>query len=262
MSKLAVSIGVIAMVLAAGAASAADLAAHRAVYSMKLHSARASGGITGASGAMTYRFADACDGWVVENRTALSFSYSEGNQITTNWEFVTWESKDGLRYRFHVRSSRNGEVMEEIDGTARLDGFGMGGVATFTRPEPMTVKLPKGTMFPTEHTLRLLERAEAGDKVFMRTVFDGSGTDGPFDVNALIGKRLPAGNPKQPLLAGPSWRIGMAFFPVDSKVETPDYEVALRYFSNGVAVDVVQNFGDFALRADLDTLEPLPPPDC
>ncbi len=253
--------------LAAGpAAPAAELEPPRAYYAMGLHSTRPSSGIAGASGAMSYKFTDACDGWTVENRTALTFSYNEGAQVVTTWEFVTWEAKDGLSYRFHVRSLRDGAVAEEVDGSATLDGPGLGGAAQFTKPEVMTVKLPKGTLFPTEHTRRLIERAEAGSKVYNRVVFDGSGTDGPFEVNALVGAKVAAGaiadDAAAPLTKGPSWRFDMAFFPTAAKEAVPDYEVGLRYFANGVAKDVLQNFGDFALRARLEKLEPLPQPDC
>jgi len=48
--------------------------------------------------------------------------------------FVTWESKDGLRYRFNQKQTRNGEVDQEIRGEARLDGPGKGGVAEFAKP--------------------------------------------------------------------------------------------------------------------------------
>lgn len=265
-------VGAVAMVAAAGSflaaealaagALAADLAPHRAVYDMSLHATRPSSGIVGASGSMAYKFADACDGWTVENRTALSFSYNEGNQVATVWEFVTWESKDGLRYRFHVRSVRDGAVVEEVEGQARLDSRGGAGTARFTKPQEMTIKLPKGTLFPTEHTLRAIQRAEAGDKMFLRTIFDGTGTDGPFEVNAVIGPRQAPSGEEQLIRGAPSWRMNMAFFPAADKNATPDYEVGLRYFSNGIAKDVLQNFGDFSLRARLDKLEPLPKPDC
>lgn len=264
-SVVAVAVAVaMSATAAAGVAAAADLAPHRAVYSMSLHSARPASGIAGASGAMTYEFNDACDGWTVENRTALAFAYNEGKQVQTDWEFVTWESKDGLRYRFHVRSTRDGMVVEEIDGTASLDGRGQGGKVVFTRPQALTMKLPKGTIFPTEHTLRLIEHAESGARLFSRVVFDGSGTDGAFDVNAVIGPRKApsAEDAGTPLTNQPSWRMNMAFFPVAAQVATPEYEVGLRYFTSGVAKDVVQSFGDFALRARLDKLEPLPKPDC
>lgn len=273
--RLSAMVASAAAVLAlAGTAVAAplELAPHKAVYAMTLNSTRLGGGVTGASGAMTYKFGDSCDGWTVENKTALTFSYNDGAPVATTWDFVTWESKDGLHYRFRVRSTRDGVVSEEIDGVANLDGHGKGGVAKFTSPEQKIMRLPKGTLFPTEHTLELLQTAQAGGHIVERTLFDGTGTDGPFDVNAVIGKAMAANGSPHPaggnsaispaLLAVPSWRMEMAFFLVGSKESTPDYEVALRYYLNGVAEEVIQSFGNFSLKGTLQQLEPLPKPDC
>jgi hypothetical protein len=239
---------------------------------MALHAIKPGGGVTGASGAMSYKFGDSCDGWTVENRTALTFSYSDGEPVSTTWDFVTWESKDGLRYRFRVRSTRDGVVSEEINGVARLDGHGKGGNVKFTQPEQKTMKLPKGTLFPTEHTIRLLESAERGERNLERVLFDGTAAEGPFNVNAIIGKALSANkaistaglNPaiNMALLAAPSWRMQMAFFVPDTTEPTPDYEVSLRYYQNGVADEVIQSFGTFSLKGTLEKLEMLPKPDC
>ncbi len=265
----------LAMFVAADASAgpvAAELVPHRAVYAMTLNSTNLSGGVTGASGAMTYKFGDSCDGWTVENKTVLTFAYSDGAPVATTWDFATWESKDGLHYRFRVRSTRDGVVSEEIDGVANLDGRGKGGVAKFTLPEPKTLRLPKGTLFPTEHTIRVLEAAQRGQQGLERILFDGTGDDDIFDVNALIGKPLPANANASPaeatpgvdsaLLSGPSWHTQMAFFPRGSTDPTPDYEVSLRYYLNGVADEVIQSFGSFSLKGTLQKLEPLPRPDC
>jgi hypothetical protein len=267
--------GALAAMAATGAASAPvglELSPHRAVYSMALNATKPGGGVIGANGAMTYKFGDSCDGWTVENRTVLTFSYSDGAPVATTWDFVTWESKDGLRYRFKVKSTRDGVVSEEIDGVASLDGPGKGGVAKFTAPEQKSIKLPKGTLFPTLHTVRLIEGAQHGEKILGRTLFDGTGTDGAFDVNAVIGK-LQAPNVNispaaagtaisTALLAVSSWHMNMAFFVPGANDPTPDYEVSLRYYQNGVADEVIQSFGNFSLKGTLQKLEPLPKPDC
>jgi hypothetical protein len=256
-------------VQAASSAGAPDLASHRAIYKMALATAKSGSGVTAASGAMSYKFGDSCDGWIVENKTALTFAYSDGAPVSTTWDFVTWESKDGLHYRFRVRSTRDGVVNEEIDGTADLEGKGKGGLAKFTLPEAKTMKLPKGTLFPTEHTVRMIELAQAGEHMAERTLFDGTGTDNTFAVSALIGKTAAANKNKpeaagisRALLATPSWPMQMAFFPDGSDEAEPDYEVGVRYYQNGVADDVLQSFGNFSLKGTLEKLEPLPKPDC
>lgn len=266
----AISFAALAMLSQTAQAAGADLAAHRAIYKMSLANAKSGSGVTAASGAMSYKFGDSCDGWTVENKTALTFSYSDGPPVATTWDFVTWESKDGLHYRFHVRSTRDAVVNEEIDGTADLDGQGKAGVAKFTLPESKTLKLPPGTLFPTEHTLRMIELAQHGEHLAERTLFDGTGDDRTFAVSAIIGKAAQAPKASAPdlpginrmLLASTSWPMQMAFFPDGSDDPEPDYEVGVRYYQNGVADDVLQSFGTFSLKGTLEKLEALPKPDC
>jgi hypothetical protein len=245
-----------------------NLAAHLATYSMKLTKASQSSGVVAVKGAMNYAFTDACNGWTVENRTTMTLSHGDGDEVDTTWTFVTWESKDGLKYRFRVQSTRDGDLVEEIQGQATLDGPGLGGKAVFSKPEKKTVKLPKGTLFPNAHTLLLLDQAKKGVRVLSRVVFDGASLDSPHEVNAVIGPAIAspasvgAGEIDNPLLKRPSWRSQMAFFPLSGKEGTPSYEVSLRYFDNGIAQDVDQDFGNFAVRAKIETIEPLPKPDC
>ena len=269
----AVSLAVIAIAASAAQAAnaGADLVSHRAIYKMNLATAKSGSGVTAASGAMSYKFGDSCNGWTVENKTALSFAYSDGAPVSTTWDFVTWESKDGLHYRFRVRSTRDGVVNEEIEGVADLDGKGKGGVAKFTLPEAKTLKLPKGTLFPTEHTVRMIELAQAGEHLAERTLFDGTGTDQAFQVSAIIGKGSALNKISTPpevqginrkLLNTASWPMQMAFFPDGSAEPEPDYEVGVRYYQNGVADEVLQSFGNFSLKGTLEKLEALPKSDC
>ncbi len=257
------------MTAAPVAASAADLVPHRAVYDMTLDAARPASGIAGARGNMVFKFSDGCDGWTVENTTELVIDHLDRPRMDTAWKFVAWESKDGDRYRFWVSTSRGGRVTEEIEGNAERSGDG--GVARFTAPQDMTVDLPAGTLFPTEHTLRLLQAAEAGQRLLLRTVFDGTEVEGAARVNAVIGPRQAPGEAPVPgglddegaaLLDAPSWHMDLAFFPLQGDEAQPDYEVGLRYRANGVGTDIRQDFGSFALQGTLQSLEPLPRPDC
>ena len=260
--------GAVLVLASAEAAKAAPplgmaMAPHRATYHMSLDTTQPGSGIVGADGEMSYKFADTCDGYTVENRIAVTYAYSEGGQAQTSTDFVTWESKDGLRYRFRVRNARNGEVTDEIEGTAELRGKGQGGVARFLRPQPMTVALPSGTLFPTDHTVRLMDAARAGQRSLLRVVFDGSDTDGPYDVNALIGHPAPIqANAASPLLDTPAWPMSLAFFPVSASDPAPDFEMRLDYHANGVAQDIIQVFKTFSLRGRLETIEALPRRHC
>ncbi|MBC7951801.1 MAG: cell envelope integrity EipB family protein [Rhodospirillaceae bacterium] len=245
-------------------AGPADLAPHRAIYAMGLSTMKSGSGIAAASGTMSYEFDDSCDGWVVENRIAINYAYTEGGQVMSTTDFITWESKDGLHYKFRMRNTRDGQVTEDVEGAADLKGKGQGGVARFIRPEPITMQLPKGTLFPTEHTVRLIDAAQAGGRSFWRVVFDGSGTEGPYEVNALIGGPSQAFPAKvaSPLIASQAWPMRLAFFPVSNKDPLPNFEMALTYHPNGVSQEIVQTFKNFSLKGKLQSIEALPKKRC
>src|SRR3546814_14946374 len=91
----------------------------------------------------------------------MTFLYNTGDEVDLGWNLVSWESKDGLRYRFYVRKFQNGEMYEELRGDARLDGAGKPGIARYTLPAPKQVELPVGPLFPPAPRLALLEAAAA-----------------------------------------------------------------------------------------------------
>src|ERR1700674_393846 len=147
----------------AGAAGAAEIVPHRALYTMTLGRSGSDAGVIGASGTMAYQWGESCDGWTVEQRYRLKMGYSETPDVSIASNFVTWEAKDGLSYRFNQKETRNGAENEEIRGTAKLDGPDKGGTVDFEKPEGKNFKLPAGMLFPSAHTIFLIDKAKAGE---------------------------------------------------------------------------------------------------
>src|SRR5713101_2276800 len=252
---------------AAGLASAwaADIAPHRALYSMSLGQTHGDAGVTGAAGTMAYQWGESCDGWTVEQRYRLKMGYAESADVSIASNFVTWEAKDGLRYRFNQKETRNGTDNEEIRGVAKLDGAGQGGAADFDKPEGKNFKLPAGVLFPSAHTIQLLDKAQAGENFVSKHVFDGATAESAVLVSAVIGPKVAPdaeAAKKSPLLNRPGWRVRLAFFPADPKVEKPDYELGMLLLDNGVSRDMVIDYGDYAIHATLNDIEALPKPGC
>ena len=173
--------------------AAGTIAPHRALYDLSLASARSSGGVVGVQGRMLFEWGDACDGWTVHQRYRMRLSQAQEDEVEIVSSLASWESKDGLRYRFALKKQRGEEPEEELRGSARLDGPGRAGRARFTRPDETKVDLPRGTMFPSAHTIEVIRRAAAKDQFFSRRVFDGSEAEPPVDVTAFIGQAKPAG---------------------------------------------------------------------
>ena len=145
------------------AQAAVEIAPHRAIYKMSLASARSSSTVADVRGRMLFEWADACDGWTIEQRFQLRFLYSEGDQVEMTTNYATWEAKDGRTYRFNVRKLVNGEVDEELRGSAESPA-GRSGVAHYMKPELQEIELPDGTLFPTMHTIELLRHAMTGER--------------------------------------------------------------------------------------------------
>lgn len=253
-------------------AASVQLTSHRAVYAMTLGTARAGSSTVDAQGAMYLEWAESCDGWTVSQRVRLTLYATQGGEVDTDSNFSSWESRDGLKYRFTVRNLRNGKVSEEFRGDARLDGPGHSGTASFTTPPGVTFDLPKGALFPTEHMAELIAAAQKGATRLSRVIFDGANLDGPLEVNAIIGSPIHpvsgggvatgVSGDGQSLMNRPSWRIRMAFFPTQSQQAEPDYEVEVRLFDNGIANYFLLDYGDFTVNATLEKIEALPKPKC
>lgn len=367
--------------LSAAPAAATDIQPHRALYILSLGSAKTSSGVLGADGAMIYQWGETCGGWTVEQRFRLRLEYADedATEITSN--LVTWESKDGSRYRFNETRTRNGELDQQIKGEAHINipqsyllGFDngsmklgsdaraaieqaaaaskrepsfhvlvlsrpnaaaksakaederlsrrradtvraelihagipatsvqvsasagptatlaaqettakpsgnpveillepttKGGVAAFSKPEQVTISLRPGVLFPTAHTLFLIDQAQAGVRFVVRRVFDGTTVDDATTISAVIGPTLKPGEEnaaehpiKSALLDRPSWHMRLGFFPADSKAEEPDYELSMRLMDNGVSQSMALDYGDYVVNARLDHIEPLPHPSC
>ncbi len=248
------------------AAAAPVIVPHVAVYNLSLGRTSGSGGVTHATGRIEFTWAEGCDGWTVDQRTHLILTSAQGHDIETGWVLNAWESKDGLSYRFSVRRANRGEAPFEMRGKARLQGPGLGGVVNYSTPEQDPLTLPTGTLFPTRYSEELLEAAAQNEILFWRTVFDGSGEDGYFGVNATLSRAL-SGETRplfdSPLIQGvPSWRMRIAYFGQDEQSAEPDHEQSQRMYANGVVDELEFDYSDFAIKGVLESLEALPLPDC
>ncbi|MGH7153689.1 MAG: EipB family protein, partial [Acetobacteraceae bacterium] len=112
-----------ALLLTAAPALAAEtpirLIAHRALYRMTFGKARSSD-VVGATGTMGYEVIDACDGWAVRQRLAMTLTNTDGQDIQMVSDYATWESKDGLKFRFHIKQTTDTAVTSQTDGEASL----------------------------------------------------------------------------------------------------------------------------------------------
>lgn len=256
----AMSVAVVAL-MAPPAAAAVELLSHRAVYRLSLLDGTGSaGGVTNVTGGLVMEWRDSCVGAISNQRLGFVARFNDGPGFAYDVRFSSWESPDNQHLRFNVRSFDDGVLFEEFRGEARMTEGGAG-TASFTEPTGETLDLPSGTLFPTEHLRRLVEGADRGDMVISHNVFDGSGLEGLSHITAVIGRSKAAAKDED-ISGERRWPVSLAYHEATSSDELPDFEVSFDLSERGVLHDLILNYGDFALQADLEQLETFETPHC
>ena len=270
MKKTATAIAAVLLAaLPAFTAQAVELAAHRAFYRLTLDKASSDSNMAGIEGAISFELKDACDAWIVEQNYALRFQLANGGDIDTVDRFTSWESKDGLEFRFNISRLTNGQETDKIGGRAELEAAGGTGMATFEQPGSDRIALSKGTVFPTEHTVILLEKAGRGEFFDRHLLFDGSKVEAAAPVTTVVLAERESESAhlmSKPLGPQPVWPMQLAFFAAEGEAqpgeELPDFEMTMNIQPNGIVTGLILDFGDFTVRGVLEEIEALPPSGC
>jgi hypothetical protein len=201
-----------------------------------------------------------CEGWLSAQQLGFVAQSNEGEPLSYDVRFSSWESIDDTQLRFNIRAFEGDEIAEEFRGDATLDKPGGAGVAHYEVPEESTLPLPTGTMFPTAHVRSLIRAAMAGTDVVAHEVFDGSGADALTRVTAVIGQARTTPAPKG--VSGVRWPVSLAYYDVKDSDATPQFELSFDLADNGVLSNVTLDYGEFALKAELEEVKSYQPPTC
>jgi hypothetical protein len=234
------------------------LLAHKALYTLTLDSVKGHD-VIAARGTMGYEVTDACDGWAVRQLLHMTITNGDGQDIDMVSDYATWESKDGRKFRFHMRQTTDDAVTSQTDGEADLQKTGGPGSARYASPKGATIVLPAGTLFPMAHTRAIIAAARDKKHFLSVPLFDGTDADGVEDSFIVVLDWKPPMAVKWPVLSSlPSTNVHISFFDHGPAGLTPTYEVKMRYWDNGVADDMKMNFGDFSMNAKMKEFAPQP----
>ncbi len=253
------------LALAGTAAEAAQLVPHRAVYELTGKSAGGFGRSGSLRGILTYELMEDCDGWSVNQKAGLDVSAAEGDGHRFEWSQATWEAKDGTSYRYFIKDSQNGSTGTQRRGELVYPHPGEAGTLTTELPQRGEAEIPPA-LLPIQHTLELIDRASAGEAIFIAQVFDATVDEKPIDLSASFGPSLtqPDTQAKEfaPLKNVPSRHIDFAFYVQNLPDGTPDFEQSIELFDNGVVTRVSFEFGGLPVLGTLRRLEMLEPQSC
>ncbi len=241
---------------------------HKAIYDIEMTSKRSSSQVLNIHGQMYFALQPTCDAWSTDHRFNLYYEYTDSPPMQITSDFTTYEPYDGKSFDFSSRRKRDGEMYQELRGTATIENGKDGNVA-YAAPAGLNIPVPSGGMFPMAHTMQMMKNVRDGRKVFNAVVFDGSDEEGPIEINTIVGKSvapdhiIKAGPAiEASLIQSPARKVRMAFFPLASDNPGSDYEMDVVLHDNGVISDMDVEYGEFSVSQKLIALEKIDSPVC
>lgn len=260
------------VVLAGSPAEAATVAAHRAIYDLRLVKAGGGASLSGAEGRLAFEVqGSTCEGWTVSFRMVNQFRPSEGNLRTVDTQSTSFESGDALDMRYNQKEFIDRKLQRESKIKVTRAAKEAEGAGEMAGEGENSFQVPAGAVFPVQHQIRLMDKAEAGETRDTSIVYDGSDGKTSYRAITFIGKRKDAGtntrdkaNKEAAALAAiPSWPVSISYYPATgSGEETPAYQVGFDLYENGIATGLVLDYGEFVLGGELAKLELLDSETC
>ncbi|MGB0086071.1 MAG: cell envelope integrity EipB family protein [Rhodomicrobiaceae bacterium] len=264
---------------AAGAvpqAPAIDLAPHRAIYDMSLRDALASSNVSDIRGRLVFDFEGSpCAGYTLKSRLVTQVVDREGNSTLTDLRSSTWENSDGDKFRFNSSQYIDQRLSDHVAGLAARGKADDAIEVTIDKPERRRMKFTGAALFPTQHSLAILEAARHGKSVLQADIYDGSEKgDKLYETTTFIGNPS-AGSAKpgrikvehtEKLDGMASWPVSIGYYePAADPARDdglPTYELSFRLFANGVSRDLVIDYGTFSVRGTLSRIDFHKPTEC
>jgi len=248
------------------------LVAHRAIYEMTLDDARSASGITGIDGRMVFEFTGSeCNGYSLNMRMVTQMTDSQGQTNLTDLRSSTWEQGDGQKFRFQSAQYLNDKLGDITMGRAVRETPNEAVKVKLSQPSLAELDLSGPVLFPTQHSLALIDAARAGQTLFQARIYDGSEKGRKvYGTTAFIGTLVqPGGDAKLEAAAKDkglgelaSWPVSIGYFEPKGGDLTPSYQIDFRLYENGVSRDLLIDYGDFSIHGTLTALEYLKAPAC
>jgi envelope integrity protein B len=275
-SPFAIAAG-IALAAPAPKADVVDFVPHRAVYDLKLASARGNKPVEAVRGRILYDFSgSACEGYALQFRQVSQIDPGEGAVMTTDLRATTWEDAAAKTFRFNSQNFVDEKLKTVVDGRAERSGDRVG--INLSKPAAKKIGLDQnGILFPTDHMRRIIMAGRAGKTLLEAPVFDGSDNgDKVYDTLSVIGAPIEP-NTKKPddaaakdevLLNMRRWPVSISYFertgqkPTAPGEQTPVYSIRFELYENGISRALALDYNDFVVAGEMTQIEIHPAKPC
>ena len=244
------------------------LAAHRAVYDLKMTNSTGSKAPSDARGRIAFDFTgSACEGYAMNFRQVTELTPNEGPVRVSDMRTATFEDGAGKSFRFKVQSIVDNNGEEDSDGRATVSKDG-GVSIDIAKPRPRKTDAGPDIIFPTEHIRRIVAAAKESKTTLAAKVYDGSENgEKIYETLTVIGKpvekKAAEAAAQLPELAGMArWPVAISYFTAGKAGDAPDYVLSFDLYENGISRALKLDYGDFVLTGAMSKLELLPASAC
>jgi hypothetical protein len=246
------------------------LAPHRAVYDLKLDTAKPSRSVDGARGRIAFDFTgDACEGYALSFRQVTVIESAETGSRNIDVRTTNFEDGDGKLFRFKTQAAVGARIDDRVDGVAekRERNYRV----QIRQPKADRFEFGADVIFPSEHLKRVVQAARAGKTTYNVQVYDGSDEGKQvYDTFAVIGRKIDAGPLDKleeavriPELASLArWPVSISYFKSGSGEVSPSYAISFDLFENGVTRALMLDYRDFRMTGELVKLDMMKPSAC
>jgi hypothetical protein len=266
LSRRTIAAGLISA-LASSTAGASTLLPHRAIYDLVQDPWHFGTQVDRARGRIAFELTgNACEGYKITLRQVTSLDTGEGADTLSDLRSESWEHGNATSYRFKTQNYINRQIREDVNGVATRLKNGAISVRV-AKPKAATFNLLGPVLMPTEHTREILAAAERGERLLSARVYDGS-PDGRkiYDTLTVIGPAIAPGEGKTPpvaaLAAVKRYPVTISYFEMGQADRTPAYTLSYDLYENGVSGALKLNYGSFALKGVLSSVQMLPEKPC
>src|SRR6516162_4624402 len=249
------------------ATASVALVPHRAVYDLSLGTTRTNSQLASVRGRILYNFGgSACQGYSLEFRQVSELDSGEGKVSTSDLRSTTWEGADAKSFKFTSQNFVDENLIDSVDGRAEREATKT--AVALEKPQQKSLSLAAGVVFPTEHMVRAINAAHAGQSVLSFPVYDGSETgDKVYDTLTVIGHQIGPGErnhddaaaSEAKLAEVPRWPVTVSYFErgkaADSSEQTPAYAISFELYANGISRALALDYNNFVITGKLASLE-------
>ncbi len=267
--------GALCIVFGCGAALAQSnsipLASHLAIYDLKLAQSKGRQSLEAVRGRIVFDFSgSACAGYDLKFRQVTELDNGEGKQAVSDLRSTTWEDGGAKSFRFSSQNYLNDQLVDGVDGTADRASDGV----TVKLSKPEQKRFDAGVVsFPTEQMRKIIAAARADKTLLDLGVYDGSENGQKvYQSLTVIGKTIlpddrkptDAAAQQQALAHMKRWPVTISYFEKGGHTgeQTPIYTISFELYENGISRALVLDYGDFAVRGEMTSLELRDSPAC